>query len=85
MALAIDFIDRRDPSNKMHCQLQPKKLRKGCTSSLYSSNPFYPSFIANKTKYSSFNSGCVIRVKNGEMRGELQPKKTMVRLYYPFI
>ena len=25
MALAIDVIDRRDPSNEMHRQLQPKK------------------------------------------------------------
>ena len=25
MACAIDVIDRRDPSNKMHRQLQPKK------------------------------------------------------------
>ena len=27
MALAIDVINRRDPSNKMHCQLQPKKTK----------------------------------------------------------
>ena len=27
LALAIDVIDRRGPSNKMHCQLQPKKTK----------------------------------------------------------
>ena len=27
MALAIDVIDRRDPSNEMHCQLQPNKTK----------------------------------------------------------
>ena len=28
MALAIDVIDRHDPSNEMHLQLQPKKKGK---------------------------------------------------------
>ena len=27
MALAVDFIDRCGPSNKMHHQLQPKKTK----------------------------------------------------------
>ena len=27
MALDIDVIDRRGPSNEMHCQLQPKKTK----------------------------------------------------------
>ena len=27
MALAIDVIDRRDPSSKMHRQLEPKKTK----------------------------------------------------------
>ena len=27
MALAIDEIDRRDPSNEMHRQLQPNKIK----------------------------------------------------------
>ena len=27
IALAVDFIDRRGPSNEMHCQLQPKKTK----------------------------------------------------------
>ena len=27
MALAIDVIDRHDPSNKMHRQLQPNKAK----------------------------------------------------------
>ena len=27
MALAIDAVDRCDPSNKMSCQLQPKKTK----------------------------------------------------------
>ena len=34
MALAIDVIDRRDPSNEMHRQLQPNKTK---VSPLYSS------------------------------------------------
>ena len=25
MALAVDVINRRDPNNEIHCQLQPKK------------------------------------------------------------
>ena len=36
MALAIDFIDRRDPSNEKRRQLQPNKT-KVIISSLYSS------------------------------------------------
>ena len=27
MALAVDVIDRRGPSNEMCCQLQPKKTK----------------------------------------------------------
>ena len=29
MALAIDVVDRRDPSIEMRCQLQPKKTKVG--------------------------------------------------------
>ena len=42
---------------------------------------FYPSFIANKTERFSFRSGCVLWVENDEMRCQLQPNKTKVRLY----
>ena len=29
----------------------------------------------------SFKSGCVVRVENDEMRRQLQPNKTKIRLY----
>ena len=37
MALAIDVIDRRDPSNEMRRQLQPNKTKVSYISPLYSS------------------------------------------------
>ena len=46
---------------------------------------FYLSFITNKIEHFSFKSGCVVRVENGEMCLQLQPKKAKVRLYYPFV
>ena len=39
MALAISVIDRRDSSNKMHCQLQLKKSKEGC---IKQQKTFYP-------------------------------------------
>ena len=42
---------------------------------------FYPSFITNKTDRFSFKGGCVVQVENDEMRRQLQPNKTKVRLY----
>ena len=32
---------------------------------------FYPSFITNKTEHFSFQSGCVVRVENDEIRRQL--------------
>ena len=46
MALAIDLIDRRGPSNEMLLQLQTKKTL----------------FITNKTEHISFKNGCDIQV-----------------------
>ena len=37
---------------------------------------FHSPFITNKTKQSSFKSGFVVRVENGEMRHQLKPKNT---------
>ena len=64
MALAINVIDRHGPSNKMRCQLQPKKTKLR----LYylfikQQKTFYPSFIANKMEHFSFKSGCVVRAE----------------------
>jgi len=75
MALAVDIIDRRRPSNKMHRQLQPKKTY---ITHLYSSKRVLP---ALQTKQFSFKGGCVVHVENGEMRRQLQLKKTKVWLY----
>ena len=59
LALAIHVIDRRDPSNEMRCQLQPKKTK------VRQHKMFYQPFI---TKRFSLKSGCVVCVVNGEMR-----------------
>ena len=63
MALAIDVIDRRGPSNTIRCQLQPKnpKIRRFSR----------PSFNTSKTKHFNFKSGCVVRIENGKMRRQL--------------
>ena len=36
----------------------------------------YPLFITNKMEHFSFNATCAVQVENGEMRCQLQPKKT---------
>ena len=42
---------------------------------------FYPSLITNKTEEFSYKSGCVVWVENDEMRHQLQPNKTKIKLY----
>ena len=42
---------------------------------------FYLSFITNKIERFSFKGGCVVQVENDEMRRQLQPNKTEIRLY----
>ena len=61
-APAIDVTDRRCPSYKMRCQLQPKKTK--VTLYYQPQKAFYPPFIANKTEHFNFKNGCVIRVEN---------------------
>ena len=69
MALAIDVIDRRGPSNETSRQLQPKK---SYTSRSYSSKrQFTRSSSLTETKCFSFKSECVVRVENNEMRCQL--------------
>ena len=63
MVLAIDVIDRRDPSNEMRRQLQPNKTN------LYTAAKDV--LATNETKRFGFKSGCVVRVENGEMRRHL--------------
>ena len=80
MALAID-IDTRNPSNKMLCQLQPKKTKVMlCYSFTYVYNSkirfIHCTYFANKTERFSFKSGCVVWVTDVEMRRQLKPKKT---------
>ena len=83
MSLAVNFIDRRGPSNKMRRQLQPKKTKV----MLYSLfiyivvKDIYPLFITNKAESFNFKSGPIVWVENGKMLYQLQPKKTKVRLY----
>ena len=55
MALAVNFIDRHGPSNKMLHQLQPKK-----TIAVYIAAKDV--FTTNKTECISFKSGCVVRL-----------------------
>ena len=63
MALIIDAINRRGPSNKMCHQLQPKKT-----------NVKLYNIYNSKMEHFSFKSGCVaVRVENGKMRRQLQP------------
>ena len=68
MALAVDVIDRRGPSNKMQCHLQPKKTKVTYHPFTQQQKTLYPPLITDKTKRFSFRSGCVIRVENGKMR-----------------
>ena len=82
MVLAVDVIDRRGPSNKMHHQLQSKKIKVRLYKPfILQQKTFYPPFITNKTKCFSFESEYVIREEYGKMRRQVQPKKTRVRLY----
>ena len=82
IAIAIDIIDRRGPSNKMCRQLQAKKTKvRSYLPFIKLQKTFYPSFITNKTERFSFKSGCVVWLENDEMHHQLQPNKTKVRLY----
>ena len=60
MAIAVDAIDRRGPSNEMHHQLQPEKtkVRKAILAVYIAAKDVYLLFVANKTKCSSFKSTC---------------------------
>ena len=42
---------------------------------------FFLPFNASKMKHFSFKSGCVTLDETGDMRRQLQPKKTKVRPY----
>ena len=66
MALTVDVIDRRGPSNEMRHQLKPKKAKSEAVLTVYkAAKTFYPPFITNKMKCFSFKSGCVVGVENG--------------------
>ena len=72
MALAVDVINRRGPSNEIHHKLQLKKNKV----TLYDpfipqQKAFYQPFMTNKTEHFSFKSGCVVLVENGETRRQL--------------
>ena len=69
MALAVDVIDRRRPSNKMHRQLQPKKTY---ITHLYSSKRV---LLTLQTKHFSFKDGCVVRVENGQNASPVTAKE----------
>ena len=73
MALAINVINGHGSSNKMHCQLHPKKTKvKQYDSLMYQLKEFYPPpFITSKILCFSFKSGCVLRVENGKMHCQL--------------
>ena len=73
MNLAVNVIDRRGPSNEMHCQLQLKKakVRLHVLAIYIAAKTFYLPFITNKTEHFSFKSGCVVQVENGEMHCKL--------------
>ena len=71
MALAIDVIDRHDPSNEMHRQLQ---LKQAVLAVYITEKTFYLPFMTNKMKHFSFKSGYIVRVENGKIRCQLQPK-----------
>ena len=59
MALAVDVIDRRDPSNEIHRQLQIKKTKiKAILAACIAAKDIYPPFITNNMKRFSFKSGC---------------------------
>ena len=68
MALAVNAIDRRGPSNEMHCQLQLKK---------YKITLYYPFIyvtakdVLPARRSASVLSGCVVRVENGETYHQL--------------
>ena len=69
MALSVDIIDRRGPSNEMCHQLQPKE---DCISHLYSSlrRFTHPSLLA---KWSALvlKVGFVVRMEIGKMHRQL--------------
>ena len=81
MVLAIDAIDRRGLSNEMRHLLQPNKTKVICVICLYNSKRRFtcPSLLTRRNAL--VKSGCVVQVKNDEMRRQLQPKKTKVKLY----
>ena len=68
MPLAIDVMHGRVPSNKMHTQLQPKKIKIGrityvaviCV--VWQQKALYTLYTTIKTERFSFKTGCVIQV-----------------------
>ena len=73
IALVVDVIDRRGPSNEIRRQLQPKKTKVRLYYPLtWYQKIFYPPFITNKTKHFSFKvSRSYVNVENGEMNLKL--------------
>ena len=71
MALVVDVINRRGPSNETRRQLQPKKSKlrlRILTVYIDSSKAFCPPF--KMTRF-GFKSGCVVHVENGKMHHQL--------------
>ena len=62
MTLAVNFIDRCGPSNKMRSQLWPKKTKVMLYYPFVKQKKFYQPFITYKTKRINFKNSCVIRM-----------------------
>ena len=63
MALAVNVINRRGPSNEMRRQLQPKKTN--ILAIYIAAEDILP---ALQDEALQFKSGCVVRVENHKMR-----------------